>query len=472
MNRSISNGKYWALREEDVRNETYSVIPESAYVAYIAEYKAACDGGYDGSIDYTVDGSGVATFGIRGPISEEASFMTYYFGGTSSSALTDTFNRASADPAVRGAFLDLKTPGGNIAGLDLTCQAIQNFAKKKPVIGFCGGLCASAGYWLASQFSALYGSPMAIYGHIGVYTTHADTSQMDANMGVKRHLIKSAPYKGIGERGIPIDDEAIAEVQREVDAFHAMFEAAIVSGRGMTPQKVSAVADGRGYIGAQAVSAGLMDGVTDREGAYKKLLKRINDGKPSTTKKGSTDMGFKAKLWEFLGGLPDEDDDDKATKDKTASIPTSIATVPQVLPVAAQFVPAQYDVEKDPKYIAIKQQNEMFAEQERIRVAAEAGLSSSRNTEIMEAYNKEGKFNPSELKAESDLRAENPAFYDKMWKTRPVIPAFKPTVATIDAGLTADKLTAADGTQADPISSLQARSAHRARSGQKRETTK
>lgn len=464
MKRSISIEKYWSLREEEVRTELYATIPETAYMAYIAEYKAACAGGYDGSIDYTVDANGVATFGITGPISREASFMTYYFGGTSTNAFIDSLNRAAADPSVKGAFTDLETPGGNISGLDLACQAIAGFEKKKPIVGFSGGLCASAGYWLASQFSALYGSPMSIWGHIGVYTTHADTSKMDANMGVKRHLIKSAPYKGIGERGIPIDDEAIAEVQREVDAFHAMFEAAVVSGRGMTPQKVSAVADGRGYIGSQAVSSGLMDGVTDREGAYKKLLKRINDGKPSTTKKGLTDMGLKAKFLEFWGALPDEDDDDKKAK-----LPVEAAT-PVV--VTAHLAPAQYDVEKDPKYIAMQQQNAQYAEQERIRVAAEANLSSSRNTEIMEAYNREGKFNPAELKAESDLRAENPAFYDKMWKTRPVIPAFKPTVATIDAGRAADELTKTDGKQVDPIASMQASSAHRARSGQKRGTTK
>jgi signal peptide peptidase SppA len=396
---------YVSIMQSEVNafSEIFAKSPEE-YGAVYASYRSAVEDGYDGSMNYTTDMNGVAHFKVSGPIVRSADFYCYYLGGTAVDSLCAMLNRASNDPLVKGAFPVFQSPGGSIDGLDQAVAAMQNFRKKKPIVGFTDGLCASAAYWIGAQCDDMYGTGMSVLGSIGVYTVRTDNSKMLKNMGVDRMLFKSAPYKGNGESGVPMSEEGKAEIQREIDAFHAMFEKDVAYGRQMSPDKVSAVADGRGYIGKEAVDAGLMDGVMDKDSAYKKLVKRITDGKSPSKGKAMADEGLLDQIKALLGMHAKEEK--------------------PVVVTATTQLPAVYDVEKDPKYIAMASERDRLAGQERVRNQAIADQEKLRNDEVMEAYNKEGKFTPAKLAEETALRLKDPVLYDAIWKNRAVLPQF------------------------------------------------
>lgn len=385
--------------------ETYlEAIKDIDFSKHMAAYEASMMmGGRSSSEEenrgYEVDQNGVAHFKVEGPITKKMSSMSSMFGGTSSIQLARAFDRAGMDPTVKGASAIFDTPGGAISGLTTAEAAMQRFRKKKPLVGYIDGLCASAGYWLASQCDALYGDASAIAGHIGVYQALTDTSERMQKEGVKRIVVKSSEGKGAGTPGTPITDDQIADVKREVDIFHAMFEGAIAKGRNMKPEKVSAISDGRGYIGEEAVKLGLMDGIKDQSGAYKALLRLIEDrgNKPAKEKNGmageeetkTEEMGFKARLIAWLQG-----------DGSTATVATSAELIAERAETARLKALLANQAEDDVKN------------------------AKRRNDEIMEAYAKEGKFTAANATAESELRASNPIAYDALWKSRPVLPDF------------------------------------------------
>jgi protease-4 len=78
-------------------------------------------------------------------------------------------------------------------------------------------------------------------------------------IGVTQEVVKSGPFKDIGNPLRPVTDAERKLLQSMVDDVYAQFVEAVASGRGIDPAKVRELADGRLYSGQQAKAAGLVD---------------------------------------------------------------------------------------------------------------------------------------------------------------------------------------------------------------------
>jgi capsid assembly protease len=98
-----------------------------------------------------------------------------------------------------------------------------------------------------------------------VRTEHMDTSTADAARGVKRTIISAGKYKAAGDG--PLTPESFAYKQAQVDYLYTVFVDWMASMRGVSAEQVLAdMADGRVFIGQQAIDAGLADGFASLEG--------------------------------------------------------------------------------------------------------------------------------------------------------------------------------------------------------------
>jgi len=98
-------------------------------------------------------------------------------------------------------------------------------------------------------------------GSIGVKLMLYDFSQAFENEGVKAIPIDTGEFKSAGEMGTEITEEQQADFQRIVDRFFDGFINAVMRGRNMSEESVRAVADGRVFIGQEAVDSNLVDGI-------------------------------------------------------------------------------------------------------------------------------------------------------------------------------------------------------------------
>lgn len=208
---------------------------------------------------------GVAVISMSGVIGPKANLFMEISGGTSAQLLRNEILAAAQDPKVQSAILYADSPGGNVLGIAEGAAAWREFAMQKPAATFSDGTLASAAYWWGSAASKVFISgPMVNVGSIGVRTEHTDTSMADAARGVKRTIIKAGAYKAAGDG--PLDPKTLEYRQAQVDYLYSLFVDAVAMNRGVDVETVlKDMADGRVFIGQQAIDAGLVDGFATLE---------------------------------------------------------------------------------------------------------------------------------------------------------------------------------------------------------------
>ncbi len=198
----------------------------------------------------------VAVIPLMGPLYNRSSW------GGGMAAFRAKLAAAVANPDVGAIVLDIDSPGGTVAGTPETAAAVRAAAGVKPTTAVVDSLAASAAYWIASQAGSIVVSPSAEVGSIGCLVVHMDLSAMLEAEGVKTTIIRSVPAKAEGNPFEPLSEEALANIQGEVDATHADFVRAVASGRKTSMSNVNdTFGKGRVVGAAKAVNLGMADRV-------------------------------------------------------------------------------------------------------------------------------------------------------------------------------------------------------------------
>ena len=216
-------------------------------------------------------GKATAIIYARGTAMYDFEFQPYVF---STALLAQRVNALANDPAVGMIVLDIDSPGGVVTGTPEAADAIYAAAKRKKVVALVNPLCASAGYWLASQASEIIAVPSADIGSIGVYQLHWDDSQFWADRGMKPEFIEAPEggHKTEGSWFFPMSDESREYFQAEVNKIYRQFTSAVARGRGVERSLVEeSFGMGRTFMAADAKKAGLIDVVATVEVALTRL---------------------------------------------------------------------------------------------------------------------------------------------------------------------------------------------------------
>jgi signal peptide peptidase SppA len=213
-------------------------------------------------------------------------------GGTSADMLTSDIHAAMADPSVEALMLLIDSPGGTVAGTQKAANAIAALRGVKPIGAYAEDIMASAAYWIGSAAdpgSIWIASDTTQVGSIGVVATHTDMSQREAALGMKTTEIVAGKYKRIASEHGPLTESGQASIQAQVDHIYAAFVADVARNRGVSVDRVlSDMADGRVFLGRNAIDAGLVDGMTSLADAAQQLKSRAAAARKPIPMKGQT----------------------------------------------------------------------------------------------------------------------------------------------------------------------------------------
>ncbi len=205
-------------------------------------------------------GGSVVVLPLYGLITQRYSWMTYYFGGTTTEGFTMQLRQALADPNVTAIVIDVDSPGGSVAGVDELAAEIFAARGKKTIVAISNTLNASAAYYLSSQASELYVMPSSLTGSIGVYNAHHDISAYLAQMGVKITLVSAGRFKVENNGYEPLNETGLAAMQKLVDGYYDQFVAAVARGRKVKASAVKAgFGEGRVVMAPDAIASGMAD---------------------------------------------------------------------------------------------------------------------------------------------------------------------------------------------------------------------
>lgn len=221
--------------------------------------------------------NGAALIPLRGVLGRRMNLMSNMSGGTSTELFARDVQAAVADPEVQSIVLLVDSPGGTVAGTQSAAAVVMAARGKKPIAAMVEGTMASAAYWIGSAADVVVlDSTTAQVGSIGVVATHTDISKAEEASGVKTTEIVAGAYKRIASQHGPLSEEGRKAIQDQVDYLYAQFVQDVATQRGVSEDKVlSDMADGRVFIGQQAIDAGLADGVNTLEGVITLLNERV-----------------------------------------------------------------------------------------------------------------------------------------------------------------------------------------------------
>lgn len=228
---------------------------------------------------------GVAVINLQGAIAKRMNLMAEVSGGTSSQLTLKDFETALNDPQVKGIILNIDSPGGTVDGTAELASAIYASRGKKPVCAYSDGMIASAAYWIASAADSIYisGDTNPV-GSIGVVAAHRDYSRAEEKAGIKTTEITAGRYKRVASQYEPLSDAGREDMQGKVDYLYSAFVETVAKHRGVAVEQVlNDMADGRVFLGKQAVAAGLVDGVS----TLADLIAKINNKQVSAGVAGS-----------------------------------------------------------------------------------------------------------------------------------------------------------------------------------------
>jgi signal peptide peptidase SppA len=236
---------------------------------------------------YVLNGS-TAIVNIEGVLAKKANLFMDISGGTSMQMIESDFKAAMSDPEVKSIVLLIDSPGGTVDGTESLANLIYEARGSKPIVAIADGMAASAAYWIGSAADKIYAADNSTrVGSIGVVATHEDYSQAEHAAGVKITEITAGKYKRIASSHEPLSQDGRASIQSMVDHIYSNFVETIARNRSVGIAKVSdEMADGRVFLGKQAVSAGLVDGIS----TLPALVSRLNRERFNNTREAAVQV--------------------------------------------------------------------------------------------------------------------------------------------------------------------------------------
>jgi capsid assembly protease len=209
----------------------------------------------------TVTSGNISIIDIIGPIMKRLDLMAMIFGGVTYADIQGAIHAALDDNSVAGVVLKIDSPGGTVAGAFELSDFIYQARGKKPIIAYADGMMASSAYLIGSAASKVIAPPSAQVGSIGVINVHTEVSGADKQVGLTRTVLSSGKYKALGNPYEPLSKDGREDMQTRLNYFYSLFIKAVARNRGITEKKALSMADGKIFIGQQALDIGLVDAI-------------------------------------------------------------------------------------------------------------------------------------------------------------------------------------------------------------------
>jgi signal peptide peptidase SppA len=213
----------------------------------------------------------IAVVPVQDVLMKRANLMMHFSGGTSTEMLQRDIQMALNDPSVKGIVLDVNSPGGEVHGTKSIADFIFASRGTKPIVAFCDGQCCSAAMWIASACDEIVSQATSEVGSIGVCLTHIDQSKREAESGVVKTYITAGKYKRMTAG--PITPESKEYMQSQVDQLYKVFVEDVSRNLGVSVDKVLKMADGKVFIGTEALEMGLVHKLGGMDAAFEAACK-------------------------------------------------------------------------------------------------------------------------------------------------------------------------------------------------------
>lgn len=232
--------------------------------------------------DTPVTGEHIAVYYAYGDIVDKASPQSIFqddrqiVGNDMCKDLEDL----AKDDDVKAVVIRVNSGGGSAYASEQIWHQISELKKVKPVVVSMSGAAASGGYYLSSNANWIVADPTTITGSIGIFGLFLDRSELyTKKLGINYAEVKTNRNSVFGASGHPFTPEQLSLLQNNVNRGYMLFKKRVAEGRKMTMEQVENIAQGRVWLGQDAIKLKLVDQLGGLDDAIAKAAKlaKMND---------------------------------------------------------------------------------------------------------------------------------------------------------------------------------------------------
>jgi protease-4 len=190
--------------------------------------------------------------------------------GIKARTLSKDIEAATNDGDVEAVVFRVDSPGGDALASDVVAEALKKCREKKPVIVSQGAVAASGGYWVSMYGDQIVAAPQTITGSVGVIGGWFYNAGIKEKMGMSTDHVQAGSHADLGfgmtvpliGAGVPdrnLTEWERATVERMIRTSYGDFVAKVAAGRGMEPEEVDKIGQGRVWPGIDGKANGLVD---------------------------------------------------------------------------------------------------------------------------------------------------------------------------------------------------------------------
>ena len=163
------------------------------------------------------------------------------------------------DKTVKSVVLRVNSPGGSVIASEKIRTALKLLMDEKPVVASYGNYAASGGYWISAGTQKIFSDATCLTGSIGVFSMIPEFSKTISKVGVNLVTVGSNKHSDMYSLTRPFDAEETASMQAYIEDVYERFVGLVAAGRSLETQQVDDMAQGRVWVGTDALGLGLVD---------------------------------------------------------------------------------------------------------------------------------------------------------------------------------------------------------------------
>jgi len=205
-------------------------------------------------------------------------------GSIGGDSLAELIRKTRLDTSVKALVLRVDSGGGSAFASDVILRELQVFKDSgRPLVVSMSSVAASGGYWISMAANEIWASPTTLTGSIGVGATIPTFPRTLAALGVHVDGIGTTQLSGGFDTTRPMSDAMKGLIRESVKNTYAEFISKVAEHRSRPPEEIEAAAQGRVWVGTDALDRGLVDHLGTFADALKAAaaLAKLSEGRYS-----------------------------------------------------------------------------------------------------------------------------------------------------------------------------------------------
>lgn len=204
--------------------------------------------------------------------------------GMTGEGMAKVMKQVADNDQIKGVILRVDSPGGDAIASAEILHAAEELSKKKPMIISMSDYAASGGYMMSVTGDRILAYNNTLTGSIGVFFGKLTLKGLYDKIGMNKFLLKRGKWASIDSEYMPLSNDERARLHEELSAYYKGFVQRVATGRKKDYNTIEPLAQGRVWLGAQAVKNGLVDeiGGLDRAIALIKEKAKVPSNQPVT----------------------------------------------------------------------------------------------------------------------------------------------------------------------------------------------